>query len=124
MAASISSEEQVFMMTLGQRISALRKHAGLTQAQLAQALNVSQQAVQSWEAGRRRVQISVLPEMARLLCVSLEALFGEEAIDMVPRKRGPASRLEQQIQIISQLPRAKQKLVSEMLEAVIAQAQQ
>ncbi|MBD2812593.1 helix-turn-helix transcriptional regulator, partial [Xenorhabdus sp. Vera] len=99
-------------------------HAGLTQAQLAQALNVSQQAVQSWEAGRRRVQISVLPEMARLLCVSLEALFGEEAIDMAPRKRGPASRLEQQIQIISQLPRAKQKLVSEMLEAVIAQAQQ
>ncbi|WP_192881094.1 MULTISPECIES: transcriptional regulator [unclassified Photorhabdus] len=75
-------------------------------------------------AFRRRVQISVLPEMARLLCVSLEALFGEEAIDMVPRKRGPASRLEQQIQIISQLPRAKQKLVSEMLEAVIAQAQQ
>ncbi|MBD2812639.1 transcriptional regulator, partial [Xenorhabdus sp. Vera] len=32
MAASISGEEQVFMMTLGQRISALRKHAGLTQA--------------------------------------------------------------------------------------------
>ncbi|MBD2810452.1 helix-turn-helix transcriptional regulator, partial [Xenorhabdus sp. Vera] len=98
-------------------------HAGLTQAQLAQALNVSQQAVQSWEAGRRRVQISVLPEMAKLLSVSLEELFGEE-IDATPRKRGPASRLEQQIQIISQLPRAKQKLVSEMLDAVIAQAQQ
>ncbi|MGV7963945.1 helix-turn-helix transcriptional regulator [Photorhabdus tasmaniensis] len=123
MAASISSEEQVFMMTLGQRISALRKHAGLTQAQLAQALNVSQQAVQSWEAGRRRIQISVLPEIAKLLSVSLEELFGEE-IDATPRKRGPASRLEQQIQIISQLPRAKQKLVSEMLDAVIAQAQQ
>ncbi|CDL85640.1 hypothetical protein [Xenorhabdus szentirmaii] len=64
------------------------------------------------------MQISVLPEMAKLLSVSLEELFGEE-IDATPRKR-----LVQQIQIISQLPCAKQKLVSEMLDAVIAQAQQ
>ncbi|MFP1771186.1 helix-turn-helix transcriptional regulator, partial [Lonsdalea quercina] len=59
MAASISSEEQVFMTASGKRITILRKEAGLTQVQLAQALNVSQQAVQSWEAGRRRIQISV-----------------------------------------------------------------
>ncbi|MFP1764350.1 helix-turn-helix domain-containing protein [Lonsdalea quercina] len=91
--------------------------------QLAQTLNVSQQAVQSWEAGRRRIQISVLPAVARLLSVSLEDLLGG-APDRTPRKRGPASRLEQQIQVISQLPRSRQKLVSEMLDAVITQAQQ
>src|SRR5471030_250002 len=123
MAASISSEEQVFMTELGNRITALRKDAGLTQVQLAQALNVSQQAVQSWEAGRRRIQISILPTVAKILSVSLEGLLGEETL-MSPRKRGPASRLEQQIQVISQLPKSKQKFVSEMLDAVIAQAQQ
>jgi len=123
MAASISSEEQVFMTELGNRISILRKDAGLTQVQLAQALNVSQQAVQSWEAGRRRIQISILPTVAKILSVSLEGLLGEETL-MSPRKRGPASRLEQQIQVISQLPKSKQKFVSEMLDAVIAQAQQ
>lgn len=123
MAASISSEEQVFMTALGNRISALRKDAGLTQAQMAEALNVSQQAVQSWEAGRRRIQIPVLPAVARLLSVSLEGLLGEEA-ENTPRKRGPASRLEQQIAVISQLPKARQKMVSEMLDAVIAQAVQ
>ncbi|WP_242685662.1 MULTISPECIES: helix-turn-helix domain-containing protein [Photorhabdus] len=122
MAASISSEEQIFMMTLGKRITTLRKEAGLTQVQLAQKLNVSQQAVQSWEAGRRRIQISILPTVARILSVSLEKLFGEES-DRILSKRGPASRLEKQIQIISQLPKGKQKLVSEMLDAVIAQAQ-
>ncbi|QTF08453.1 helix-turn-helix domain-containing protein [Brenneria izadpanahii] len=122
MAASISSEEQVFMTALGKRITALRKDAGLTQVQLAQALNVSQQAVQSWEAGRRHIQISVLPAVARILSVSLEGLLGEDA-ENAPRKRGPASRLEQQIQVISQLPRSRQKLVSEMLDAVITQAQ-
>ncbi|MBQ0956333.1 helix-turn-helix transcriptional regulator [Serratia symbiotica] len=123
MAASISSEEQVFMMELGDRISALRKEAGLTQVQMAEALNVSQQAVQSWEAGRRRIQIPILPAVAKILSVSLEGLLGEEA-ENAPRKRGPASRLEQQIQMIGQLPKSKQKLVSEMLDAVIAQAQQ
>lgn len=123
MAASISSEEQVFMTALGHRVSALRKEAGLTQVQLAQALSVSQQAVQSWEAGRRRIQISILPSVAKILSVSLEGLLGEEA-ENTPRKRGPASRLEQQIQMISQLPKSKQKFVSEMLDTVIAQAQQ
>ncbi|MFP1820960.1 helix-turn-helix domain-containing protein [Lonsdalea quercina] len=119
----MSSEEQVFMTALGKRITALRKETGLTQVQLAQALNVSQQAVQSWEAGRRRIQISVLPAVARLLSVSLEDLLGG-APDRTPRKRGRASSLEQQLQVISQLPRNRQKLVSEILDAVITQAQQ
>ncbi|MBB7735625.1 helix-turn-helix transcriptional regulator, partial [Escherichia coli] len=61
MAAPISNEEQVFIAELGRRITALRKDAGMTQTQVAQALNVSQQAVQAWEAGRRRIQISILP---------------------------------------------------------------
>ena len=50
MAAPISNEEQTFITALGLRISTLRKAAGMTQAQVAQALNVSQQAVQAWEA--------------------------------------------------------------------------
>lgn len=80
---------------------------------MAQALEVSQQAVKSWEAGRRRIQISILPAVARLLSVSLEELLGEE-FERTPRKRGPASRLEQQIEVISQLPKARQKMVAEM----------
>ncbi len=123
MAAPVTNEEQIFMATLGKRMSELRKASGLTQAQMAQTLNVSQQAVQSWEAGRRRIQISVLPAVAKLLSVSLEGLLGEETAHP-PRKRGPASRLEQQIEVISQLPKSRQKMAAEMLDAVIAQAQQ
>ncbi|MFP1734458.1 helix-turn-helix domain-containing protein [Lonsdalea quercina] len=121
MAASISSEEQVFMTASGKRITALRKEAGLTQVQMAKDLNVFQQAVQSWEAGKRRIQIPILPAVAKILLVSLEGLLGEEA-ENASRKRGRASSLEQQLQVISQLPRNRQKLVSEMLDAVITQA--
>ncbi|WP_258536647.1 hypothetical protein [Pantoea dispersa] len=71
----------------------------------------------------RQHQASVLPAVAKLFAVSLDMLLGEEA-EHTPRKRGPASRLEQQIEPKGQLPKGRQKLVSEMLDAVIAQAQQ
>ena len=38
------------------------------------------------------------------------------------KKRGPASKLEQQVAQIRQLPRTKQKFVSEMLDTVLQQA--
>lgn len=123
MAAPISNEEQLFMTELGKRLSILRKERELTQAQVAQLLNVSQQAVQSWEAGKRRIQIPILPAVAEILQVSLEELLKDGERKSV-RKRGPASRLEQQFQQIGLLPKAKQKMVSEMLDAVITQSQQ
>lgn len=121
MAAPISNDEQVFITELGRRITALRKEAGMTQTQVAQALNVSQQAVQAWEAGRRRIQISILPAVARLLSVSLEDLLGEEP-EKIARKRGPAPKWQQLIEEIDSLPKAKQKMISEMLSALIIQA--
>lgn len=121
MAAPISNDEQVFITELGRRIAALRKETGMTQTQVAQALNVSQQAVQAWEAGRRRIQISILPAVARVLSVSLEDLLGEEP-EKIARKRGPAPKWQQLIEEIDSLPKAKQKMISEMLSALIAQA--
>ncbi len=38
-----------------------------------------------------------------------------------PGKRGPASRLQQQVDAICQLPKAKQRVVSEVLDAMLAQ---
>ena len=36
-------------------------------------------------------------------------------------RRGPASRLEQQLDALSQLPKARQKVVSQVLDAMLAQ---
>lgn len=45
LAAPVTTEEQIFMTALGRRMAELRKACGLTQTQMAQALEVSQQAV-------------------------------------------------------------------------------
>ncbi|WCM23304.1 helix-turn-helix domain-containing protein [Paraburkholderia bryophila] len=104
-----------------ERITQFRKARGVTQVQLAETLGVSQQTIQAYEVGRRRIQVSNLPVVARALAVSLEDLFGES--DSSPCKRGPAPKWQKQIEAISKLPRAKQQFVSQMLDTVLAQAQ-
>jgi transcriptional regulator with XRE-family HTH domain len=85
----------------------------------AESLNVSQQTVNAYEVGRRRMPVSALPVIAKLLGVSLEELVGEE-----PRtaKRGPSPKLQQQIERIQQLPKTQQRFVMQMLEGVLSQA--
>ena len=39
-------------------------------------------------------------------------------------KRGPVSRLQQQIDAVAKLPKTRQQFVSQMLETVLAQASQ
>ena len=87
---------------------------------LAETLGVSQQTIQAYEVGRRRIQVSALPVVARILGISLEELFG--ASSHAKSKRGPASQLQRSIERISELPKSKQKFVMEMLETVLAQA--
>ncbi len=52
---SMSPDEKAFFRQLGARIAEFRKGAAVTQVQLAETLNVSQQTVASWEVGRRGV---------------------------------------------------------------------
>jgi transcriptional regulator with XRE-family HTH domain len=117
---AIGTEEREFFVAMGARITLLRKAQGITQAQLAEVLGVSQQTVQAYEVGRRRIQVSALPVVARALSISLEELLGEGK-PAARSKRGPAPKWEQQIEAISKLPRARQRFVSEMLDTVLAQ---
>jgi transcriptional regulator with XRE-family HTH domain len=117
---TISTEERDFFIALGERIASMRKARNITQVQLAEALGVSQQTIQAYEVGRRRIPVSALPVVARTVGVSLEELFGEKS--PAKGKRGPASRLEQQIEAISQLSKAQQRFVTQMLDTVLAQA--
>lgn len=117
---AISKQERAFFAELGERIAALRKEQSITQAQLAEALGVSQQTVQAYEVGRRRIPVSALPALARTLHRPIEELLGEP--QTAGRRRGPPPRLQQHMERISQLPKPRQRMVMEVLEAVLAQS--
>jgi len=117
---AISKEDRAFFVQLGSRIAELRKNASITQVQLAELLDISQQTMNAYEMGHRRVPVSALPHLARALGVSVEELLGDDAA--AARKRGPAPRLQQQIERIQQLPRTQQRFVMQMLDTVLQQA--
>jgi transcriptional regulator with XRE-family HTH domain len=66
-------------MDIGQRIRHLREKHGLKQINLANALQVSPQAVSKWERGAAHPEIPVLLKMAALFDVSTDYLLGTTA---------------------------------------------
>lgn len=117
--ATMSPGDKQFFKDLGMRIAQLRKDQGMTQQHLADALEITQQQLASYEIGRRRVPVSMIPVLARALGVSLDELIG--APRRTARKRGPAPKLQQHMERISELPKPQQRFVMQMLETVLAQ---
>ena len=64
----------------GAAVKALREKKGLTQAQLAETLAVSDKAVSKWETGRGLPDISLLGPLAQSLGVSIPELLSGETI--------------------------------------------
>ena len=66
---------------LGARIAALRREAGLNQAELAQRLRISPSAVGMYEQGRREPSADTLVAMAQLFGVSTDYLLTGQAAE-------------------------------------------
>ncbi len=66
---------------MGERILNLRKARGMTQADFAERLGISPQAVSKWETGLAYPDISMLPIVARELGVPIDILFTEIHIE-------------------------------------------
>ena len=62
---------------IGPQIRMLRHKQGLTQKQLAQRLNITEQAVSKWERSLGCPDLSLLPSLAQQLQVPIEGLLTE-----------------------------------------------
>ena len=65
-------------------IKELRQRKGMSQADLAKAMNVSTVAVSQWERGEYQPTTDKLPQLAMLLGVDVSALFAVEAPGRLP----------------------------------------
>lgn len=63
------------MGMFAQRLSQARRQCGLTQAEVAEKLNVSFQAVSLWERAETQPELGKIPEIARLLGVTTDWLL-------------------------------------------------
>lgn len=121
--ATVNSHDEKFFRAMGSRISMARKGQGLTQQQVADTLGIPQQTYAHYEVGDVRVPASMLPLLGQTLGLSPDELLGHPTSSKKAKpKPGPISKLDQQIERIRQLPRAKQHFITEMLEIALAQA--
>lgn len=124
---TMSPDERDFFEQLGRALAQARHAASLTQQQVADGLGIPQPQYASYEVGRRRVPVSMLPRLARIFKTTIDVLVGDDtgatsaALSERRSRRGPPSKIEQQLNAIAELPKSEQKIVAQLLDAMIAQ---
>ena len=91
---------------------------GLTQAQVAEELGITQTAYALWERRSVALKPKQIAKVAKILNVSIEQLFGTTA----KRSRGgSAGKLQRLLEEASSLPRRQQHKILEFVEPFIRQ---
>ena len=103
----------------GAHLAQLRQAAGLTQAELAAALDVSQQIVAFWEFSTRPPRSDLLPKLAHTLGVSVETLLTPSGTPH--RRSGPWGKAQRAFEAVSALPRSQQEKIVELVDALVQQ---
>ena len=103
--------------TLGRRIARLRLARTATQERLAKELNVSPQAVSKWENDINYPDISLLPNLARFLGVSVdELLSGASASTQETAAQENAAAQESAAEVVSVAADEPAEIVEEPVE--------
>ena len=103
--------------TLGRRIARLRLARTATQERLAKELNVSPQAVSKWENDINYPDISLLPDLARFLGVSVdELLSGASASTQETAAQENAAAQESAAEVVSVAADEPAEIVEESAE--------
>ena len=66
---------------LAENLKHLRETKGVSQEKIAQALNVSYQAVSKWETGKSLPDITLLPLISRYFGITIDELLMAEQLD-------------------------------------------
>ena len=67
---------------IGEFIAKCRKEKKLTQAQLAERLNITDRAVSKWETGKSMPDSSIMLELCEILGITVNDLLSGEKISM------------------------------------------
>lgn len=102
---------------LGERITALRERAGLSQTDLADKLGIGQQTVAYWERRAVVLKPDQIDAIAAALGCTHQEILGVEA----PKTRGgPVGKAKALFERVSALPRDRQQRILATVEDMLA----
>ncbi len=102
---------------IGKFISTKRKEKNITQSELAEKLNITDRAISKWENGTCLPDASNMPDLCKILDISINDLFSGEVVDMKDNERKLEENLLEMTQIKEQ--RDKELLSLEIFIGII-----
>jgi transcriptional regulator with XRE-family HTH domain len=115
----IKHESRAYFKALGAHVAELRKEQGMTQAELARALGVSQQTVFAYELGERRVSVLILAKLAKVFGVSVEELMGMSKIPRPSGNRRLSPAGQRHAERFQQLSKTEQRFVKKIMDVLL-----
>ncbi len=106
----------------GKKLAELRTRHGLTQAELALQLGVSQKTVTHYERRTANPSLELINRLASFFEVSPAELVGDDEPKARKGKAGPRSHLDELFDEVRALPRAEQQHIIKQLEDAVAGA--
>jgi transcriptional regulator with XRE-family HTH domain len=119
LAVAKGSDEE----TIGSRIARLRREKGLTQAEVARELEVSQPVVSDYENDVIKLSGETIVQLAKVLGASADEILGLEKPARVARGAVKNRRLLRQLQSIDRLPKRDQEALARTIDAFLTKAQ-
>ncbi len=118
-AANMGRPATTLRTAFGERLFQARSKAGLSQAQVADKLGITQQSFAGWERRETALKPDQLARLAEILGVTVEHLLG--AAEPRPRGAGPTGKARQLFERVSKLPRAtQQRILANVEDALTA----
>lgn len=100
----------------GQRVFEARKRLGVSQAEVAAQLGITQSAYAAWERDAVALRPEQLAKLSDILGASADELIGH---DTGKRSGGPSGKARRLFEQVSQLPRSQQFHVLTVVEAFV-----
>jgi transcriptional regulator with XRE-family HTH domain len=104
-----------------EQLARIRKQHGMTQAEVAEALDLPQGLISNYEKGARRLHAELIVRFAQLYDVSTDELLAHQ-----PKRRNSKSEfglhLVKRMQQIEKLPKNRQKAVLHSIDLLISGA--
>jgi transcriptional regulator with XRE-family HTH domain len=108
-------------MSFGARLAALRKAAGFTQAELAEAIGMSRRMVAYYEVESDHPPTTLLPAIAEALNVSADELLGTVPVRKAAKAKD--SRLQRRLAQIEKLEAGERRQILQLIDAFIERGQ-
>ena len=104
----------------GARLFEMRQRKGFSQKQMADALGITQQSYALWERRPVALKPEQITQLVGILGCNVEDILG------IPKRLlqrgGPVGKVRQMFEQVSKLPRARQRKILEVVEALVDKA--